>query len=61
LRFAEVRVTDRAGLEKLLATGTLRLSHDLTTDLLRRIQDAVTASEVVPIEAKRILGAQGRA
>lgn len=60
LRFAEVRVTDREGLEKLLATGKLRASHDLTPDLLRRIQDALTASKVVPMEAGRILRAQGQ-
>ncbi len=44
----------------LLATGKLRASHDLTPDLLRRIQDALTASKVVPMEAGRILRAQGQ-
>jgi hypothetical protein len=59
LRFAEVRVADRGSLEKLLTTAQLRPSHDLTPDLLRRIQVAVAASKVVPIEAARILTAQG--
>jgi len=59
LRFAEVRVADRGSLEKLLTTAQLRPSHDLTPDLLRRIQVAVAASKVVPIEAARIPTAQG--
>jgi hypothetical protein len=58
LRFAEVRVADRGSLEKL-STAQLRPSHDLTPDLLRRIQVAVAASKVAPIEAARILRAQG--
>jgi len=59
LRFAEARVTDRGSLEKLLAAGHLRLSYDLTPEVLRRIQVAVAASKVAPIEAARILRAQG--
>lgn len=58
LRFAEVRVADVQGLEKLLAAGTLRDSHDLDSDLLRRIQQAVSNSKVVPIEAVRLLRAE---
>jgi hypothetical protein len=60
LRFAEVRVADRGSIEKLLAAGQLRNSHDLSADLLRRIQAAVAASKVVPMEAGQILKEQGQ-
>jgi hypothetical protein len=59
LRFAEVRVVDVQGLERLLANGTLRDSRDLSPDLLQRIRRAVGNSNVVPIEATRLLRAEG--
>jgi hypothetical protein len=59
LRFAEVRVTDRDGLEKLLTAGRIRPSHDLSPDLLGRMQKAVAAARVAPIEATRLLRGQG--
>ena len=59
VRFRLVRVEEREQLDKVLAGGMLKPSDALSPAVLKRVQEAVGRSRVVPTEAQAILRAQG--
>lgn len=55
LRCDDVHVADAAAVEEGLRSGLLSQSRDAAPEMLTRAREAVLASRLVPIEAKRLL------
>jgi len=54
LRFDQVRIKNSHDIEMLLRKGTLQKTTDTSPALIKKLQEAIIASSIVPIEVQRL-------